>query len=46
MTELEHDILRLWNKALSPELISKYLMVKEEQVEDVIECQKNYEEDK
>jgi len=30
MTDLERDILRLWDKAMSPELIAKYLMIKQE----------------
>ena len=46
MTDLEHDILRLWNKAMSPELIAKYLMAKREEVECVIENELLYEEEK
>jgi len=46
MTAPERDILRLWDKAIPPELIAKYLMIKQEKVQDIIECQKNYEEEK
>jgi len=46
MTAPERDILRLWDKAIPPELIAKYLMAKREEVECVIENELLYEEEK
>jgi len=42
MTDLERDVLRLWDRVVPPEDIAKYLMVTEETVQDIIECEANY----
>ena len=44
MNDLERDVLRLWDRAVSPENIAKYLMVSEDYVLNVIEAPGNYEE--